>query len=43
MRHRLNLSCLAHGLVVVKAALGVDQMRRENGVDQGALSESGLA
>lgn len=43
MRHSLNLSSLTHGLVVFKAALGVDKVRRENGVDQSTLSESSLA
>lgn len=43
MRNCLNFRRLPHGLVGFKAAFRVDQVRRENGVDQSRLAEPGLS
>jgi len=42
VRNGLNLGCLPDGLDGVEAALGVDKVRRKDGVDEGRLSEPGL-
>ena len=42
MRDRVNLSRLAHRLIRLKTALGVNEMGREDGVDEGRLAETGL-
>lgn len=39
----LDLGGLPHGLCRRKATLGLDKVRGEDGVDQGRLSETGLA
>jgi hypothetical protein len=39
----LNFSSRAHRLIGSKSALGIDKMRCEDGVNQGWLSETGLA
>lgn len=43
VRHSLDLGCLADGLVRLSATLGVDEVRREDGVDQRRLAETRLA
>ena len=43
MRNSLDLGGGAHGLIGGEAALGVDQVRREDGVDQGRLAQTGLS
>lgn len=42
MRHRLDLSRRADGLIRGHTALRVDQVRGENRVDQGRLPQTGL-
>ena len=42
MRDGVNLSRLAHGLIGLEAALGVDEVRGEDGVDERRLSETSL-
>lgn len=39
----VDLDSLAAGLVGLGATLGVNQMRRKDGVDEGRLAETGLA
>lgn len=39
----VDLDSLAAGLVGLGAALGVNQMRGKDGVDEGGLAETGLA
>lgn len=41
--HGLDLGGLADGLVGLHAALAVDEVRGEDGVDQGGLAETGLS
>lgn len=43
MRDRLDFGGRAHGLIGGKAALGVDQVGREDGVDQCGLAQTGLS
>jgi hypothetical protein len=43
VRNGLNLGSLPHGLVRLEATLGVNEMRCEDGVDEGGLAESSLA
>jgi hypothetical protein len=43
MGNCLNFSRLADRLVVLEAAFGIDEVGGKYGVDEGALSESGLA
>lgn len=43
VRNALDLGCGADGLVGLQATLGVDEVRGEDGVDEGRLAESGLA
>lgn len=43
MRDRLDLCRLADGLIRLDAPLGLDQMRRKQGVDQRRLAQAGLA
>ena len=43
MRDGVNLSGLPNGLITVKATLGVDEVRREDGVDERRLSQTSLA
>lgn len=42
MRDGMNLRRLPHRLIRVEAALGVNEVRREDGVDEGRLSKTGL-
>ena len=41
--NRVNLGSRADGLIGKKSTLGIDKVRREDGVDQSRLSETGLA
>lgn len=43
MRNRVDLSRLPDGLVRVEASLRVDQMRREDSVDERRLAQARLA
>lgn len=43
MRDRLDFGGGAHGLIGGKAALGVDQVGREDGVDQCGLAQTSLS
>lgn len=43
MRDGVDLSRLPHGLVRIETALGVDEVRRKDGVDERRLSETSLA
>ncbi len=42
MRHGLDLGGLPDGLVVFESSLGVDKVRGEDGVDEGAFSQASL-
>lgn len=43
MRDRLDFGGGAHGLIGGETTLGIDQVRRKDGVDQGRLAQTGLA
>lgn len=43
MGNSLNLRCLPDGLVRSKATLRVNEVRRENGVDERRLAQTSLA
>ena len=43
MRDGVNLSRLAHRLVRLQATLGVDEVRREDGVDERRLAQPRLS